>query len=157
MPQSGRPSERMKNHTSSLPKAIICDLDGTLALLGNRSPYDASTAEEDLLNHPIANILEVYSHQKEFEIAIILVTGREDIYREPTKRWLAAHSIKYDALHMREAGDRRKDTVVKKEIYRNFIEPEYDVLFVLEDRDQVVGMWRKELKLTCLQVEYGDF
>jgi len=147
----------MSTSDRAIPKAIICDLDGTLALLGNRDPYDASRAEEDSLNNPIANILDVYSHQTEFEIAILLVTGREDIYREQTQRWLAAHNIAYDALYMRNAGDKRKDTIIKKEIYRKHIEYQYDVLFVLVDRDQVVGMWRKELKLTCLQVEYGDF
>ncbi|MFA9289040.1 MAG: HAD family acid phosphatase [Weeksellaceae bacterium] len=141
----------------TLPKAIICDLDGTLALLGKRSPYDASTAEEDSLNNPIANILEVYSHQETYDIKIILLTGREDKYREQTQRWLQKHNIIYEELYMRRTGDRRKDTVYKKEIYQNQIEGKYDVLFVLEDRDQVVAMWRKDLGLTCLQVEYGDF
>ena len=46
---------------------------------------------------------------------------------------------------------------MKKEVYHKYIEGKYDVLFVLEDRDQAVAMWRKELGLTCLQVEYGDF
>lgn len=31
------------------------------------------------------------------------------------------------------------------------------VKFVLDDRNQVVDMWRKDLGLTCLQVDYGDF
>lgn len=141
----------------NLPKAIICDIDGTLALIGNRSPYDGENVEQDLLNHPIANILEVYKHQQLFDITLILVTGREDRYRSQTERWLQKHSIAYDLLYMRKAGDKRKDTVVKKEIYKKQIKNSFDILFILEDRDQVVDMWRKELGLTCLQVEYGDF
>lgn len=141
----------------SLPKAILCDLDGTLALLGERSPYDASTAEEDALNHPVANILEVYNHQDVFEVTVILITGREDRFRPETERWLQKYGIEYEALYMRKSGDQRKDTVVKREIFEKFVAPKYEVLFVLEDRDQVVAMWRKELGLTCLQVEYGDF
>lgn len=43
--------------TDDLPKAILCDLDGTLALLQKRNPYDASVAENDLVNYPISNIL----------------------------------------------------------------------------------------------------
>lgn len=140
-----------------MKKAIICDLDGTLALLGDRSPYDASTAEDDQLNNPIANILEVYSHQTLYDIAVILITGRDDIYKTQTVRWLQKHNIIYDALHMRKTGDKRKDTKVKKEMYEKFIKNKYDVLFVLEDRDQVVEMWRKDLGLTCLQVDYGAF
>lgn len=57
------------------PKVILCDLDGTLALLGKRSPYDASQAESDLLNHPIANILEVYAHQRVSPVDLILISG----------------------------------------------------------------------------------
>ena len=34
---------------------------------------------------------------------------------------------------------------------------EYDVAGVLDDRDQVVKMWRNELGLTCLQVAEGNF
>ncbi len=58
---------------------------------------------------------------------------------------------------MREDGDRRKDIVFKKEIYHEFLKDAYDVIFVLEDRDRTVHMWRKEIGLTCLQVDYGDF
>jgi hypothetical protein len=139
------------------PHAIICDIDGTLALLGERNPYDASRSEEDDLNNPIANILEVYSHQTLFPLRILIVTGREEKYRPQTERWLASHHIRYEQLYMRCTGDRRKDTVMKREVYENHIQGKYEVLFVLEDRDQVVEMWRKQLGLTCLQVEYGNF
>jgi hypothetical protein len=57
---------------------------------------------------------------------------------------------------MRKTGDHRKDYVVKKEIHRKLIKPKYEVLFVLEDRNQAVNMWRQE-GLTCLQVAPGDF
>jgi hypothetical protein len=140
-----------------MKKAIICDLDGTLAHIDHRDPYDASTCEEDLLNEPVANILTVYSEQKEFEIAILLVSGREDKYRPQTERWLRKHGIAYEALLMRRTGDFRKDTLIKKELYESHIADRYTILFVLDDRDQVVAMWRKELGLTCLQVAYGNF
>ncbi len=139
-------------------KCIICDLDGTLALLKGRSPYDASTAMEDMLNEPIANILSVYDNQNMFEIDLILLTGRYDTYRPQTEQWLKKHGItNYKELYMRSAKDKRQDTIYKKEIYEIHLKNNYDVLFVLEDRNQVVDMWRKELGLTCLQVEYGDF
>jgi hypothetical protein len=140
-----------------LPKAIICDLDGTLALLGDRSPFDASTAEDDLINLPIANILEVYDNQSLYDISLILLSGREEHFRGATERWLKKYKItNYKALYLRKNRDFRKDFVVKKEIYEKRIKRKYDVLFVLEDRDQVVKMWR-EVGLPCLQVAYGDF
>lgn len=139
-------------------KAIICDLDGTLALIGQRNPYDLTEMSEDLLNEPIANVLSVYDNQNIFDVDILIVTGRSDEYRKETEEWLRRHKItNYKHLYMRKAGDNRKDTSIKKEIYNHHIKEKYDIVFVLEDRDQVVRMWRKELGLTCLQVEYGDF
>jgi hypothetical protein len=139
-----------------LNKVIICDIDGTLALLGDRDRYDPTTGE-DLLNNPIANILKVYNNQNLFPVELVLVSGREDKYRDITEKWLTKHGIThYKGLYMRKTGDFRKDTIVKKELYEKYIKGKYDVLFVLDDRDQVVRMWRDE-GLTCLQVAYGNF
>jgi hypothetical protein len=130
-------------------KAIICDLDGTLALL-NRDPYDASQCELDTLNVPVAKILRLYDG------SVILVSGREDKYKPQTVKWLDTHEVSYDQLYMRKSGDFRKDFIVKKEIYDQYIKDNYDVEWVFDDRDQVVKLWR-EMGLTCFQVAYGDF
>lgn len=141
-----------------MKKAIICDLDGTLALLNGRSPYDASSCLNDQLNNPVANILEVYAHQTLYDISLILLSGRDNNYLNETKEWLTKHNIThYEHIFLRDPHDKRKDIVYKKEIYEQHIKGTYDVLFVLEDRDQVVEMWRKDLGLTCLQVDYGAF
>lgn len=140
----------------NLPKAIICDIDGTLALLGDRDKYDP-TSSEDMLNYPIANILQVYDNQTVLPVDLILITGREDKYRQFTEKWLQKNGIThYKKLFMRKTGDFRKDFTVKKELYKKHIREKYEILFVLEDRDQVVKMWRDE-GLTCLQVAYGNF
>jgi hypothetical protein len=139
-----------------LPKVIICDIDGTLALLGDRNRYDPTTGN-DILNDPIANILQVYNNQTVFPIKLILVTGREEKYRKFTEKWLNENRINhYNLLLMRKTGDFRKDFIIKKELYDKYIKGKYNVLFVLEDRDQVVKMWRDE-GLVCLQVAYGNF
>lgn len=138
------------------PKAIICDLDGTLALLNGRHPFDASTCDQDLLNEPVADIIRVYSNSF-FGTRIIFCSGREERFREPTERFIGEHlpTTEYD-LFMRPTGDYRKDSIIKKEILDRDILPNYEVLFVLDDRNQVVDMWRGE-GLTCLQVAPGDF
>jgi hypothetical protein len=59
-------------------------------------------------------------------------------------------------LFMRKTGDIRSDDIVKREIYETHIKPEWNVVCVLDDRQRVVDMWR-EIGLTCLQVDYGDF
>jgi len=139
-----------------MTKAIICDLDGTLALLGDRDPFNPTTIANDELNNAIANILEVYAHQTLFKVQIFFLTGRFEKYREQTDEWLQKHGIDNYKLFMRKDGDFRKDIVYKKEIYQKQIQNKFEVLFVLEDRDQTVKMWR-ELGLTCLQVAYGAF
>lgn len=137
--------------------AIICDLDGTLALIGERDPFNPKSIADDQLNYPIANILEVYAHQTLYDIQLFFITGRFEKLRTQTERWLARHNIENYQLFMREDNDFRKDIVYKKEIYQHHIQDKYDVIFVLEDRDQTVKMWRNELQLTCLQVQYGTF
>ncbi|MGB3468023.1 MAG: AAA family ATPase [Cyclobacteriaceae bacterium] len=139
---------------AELPHAIICDIDGTLAIIKDRSPFDAAKCENDLLNEPIAEIVKTY---KEKDTTVILLSGRQDQHRDQTVRWLETYSIPYDKLLMRKTGDNRKDAIIKKEITESEILGKFFVKFVLDDRDQVVEMWRKDIGFACLQVNYGDF
>lgn len=138
---------------AALAKAIICDLDGTLALHVDRSPYDYNKCNTDKVNTPIANLLNIYASQ---DYRILYVSGREDSARNMTSEWIMSNNLPDSLLFMRCAGDHRKDYIIKLEIFNQFIRNYYNVDFVLDDRDQVVKMWR-ELGLTCLQVNYGDF
>lgn len=138
-------------------KAIICDLDGTLCLLNGRSPYDASTCENDEANRPVLELIGAYNYHMRY--TTIFVSGRMDKYREQTEKWLNRNVVGYSnrmPLFMRKTDDYRKDFEVKEEIYHLEIEGIYDVQFVLDDRDQVVKMWRG-LGLTCFQVAEGSF
>lgn len=137
-----------------LPKAIICDLDGTLALMNGRNPFDAERCEHDTLNEPVGNLLRNY---KKLGYQILLVSGREEQFKPQTLLFLEKHAIAFDALIMRKTKDFRKDAIIKTEIYNEQIKDNYFIEFVLDDRNQVVDMWRKELGLPCFQVFYGDF
>lgn len=136
----------------SLDHCVIVDLDGTLAISDGRDPYDASTCETDLVNEPVLSMLDMIDS----ELKIIILSGRSDAYKNQTIGWLNGKMIPYDELHMRKAGDMRKDSIVKKEMYDAFVKDKYFVEFVLDDRNQVVDMWR-EIGLPCFQVYYGDF
>jgi len=138
----------------NLPKAVICDLDGTLSLLNGRDPYNAATCDNDLLNEPVATALKMAKQQG---YQVILLSGREDKFREPTMRFLDKHQIGYDLLLMRTSNDFRKDNIIKRELFEGEIQGKYFVEFLLDDRNQVVDMWRKDLHLPCFQVNYGDF
>ncbi len=135
---------------------VIFDLDGTFAFLGDRSPYDGSRSEGDEINAAVQFVYEAIRAGKP-ETAVLLVSGREERWRPETERWLARHNVAYDALYLRPTGDRRKDTVVKREIFERHIAGQFTVLVVFEDRDQVVRLWRDDLGLPCFQVAWGDF
>lgn len=138
------------------PDAIICDIDGTLALMGDRSPYDASTADQDRLNEPVADIVRTYIQQG---YVVLYCSGRDEKFRELTERWLDKFGLNESGvarLLMRPTGDNREDSIIKQELYAKYIIGNYNVRFCLDDRDRVVNAWR-DLGLTCLQVNYGDF
>jgi predicted kinase len=138
----------------TLQRAVICDLDGTLALVGKRSPYDASNC--DIIDSPNKPVIETVKLFYDNNDEIIFCSGREDKYEPETRRFIEKHAIKNYKLFMRKTGDMRKDSIVKQEIYENNIQNKYYVLFVLDDRNQVVEFWRS-LGLTCFQVAEGNF
>ena len=135
-----------------LINCIICDIDGTLAQANGRGPYEFEKLETDQINEAVAQILAWRQEQGE----TILVTGREEKYREATERWLKNNSVSYISLYMRPTGDTRRDDIVKKEIFEAHIKGKYNVALVLDDRDRTVAYWRSE-GLPCWQVNYGTF
>jgi hypothetical protein len=86
---------------------------------------------------------------------IVFCSGRPERCRADTEAWLKKHDFNHYALWMRQDGDFRRDDIVKQEILDKYIDKDR-VLFVLDDRDQVVDMWRRN-GLTCFQVAEGDF
>lgn len=136
----------------SIP-AIIVDIDGTLAIHGDRSPYDLDRCHEDT---PNAAVIEAAQAAANDGVQVIYCSGREDSAREITAAWLAEHVGVAGPLYMRAAADKRKDSIVKRELFDQHIRDTYDVRYVLDDRNQVVEMWRA-LGLTVFQVAEGDF
>lgn len=136
-----------------LPKAIIVDIDGTLAQRNGRGPFEWHRVHEDLVKEEIANLVRLYADQG---LTIIVFSGRDSVCRSETIKWLDNNSIPWNYLYMRKEDDCRKDSNVKKELFKNHIESNWFVELVIDDRKQVVDMWR-ELGLTCLQVDKGEF
>lgn len=140
-------------HDPWLTDAIIVDIDGTLAHMGERSPYDGTRYHEDTLDQFIHRIVKDYYHMG---TRVLVTSGRDAKHRTETEDWLNKHKIPYDALIMRPEDDTRKDDVVKDELYERHIADKYNVLFALDDRDRVVDMWRAK-GIKCLQVQPGNF
>lgn len=136
------------------PKAILVDIDGTVALRGDRSPYDETRVLEDLPNVPVVAVVKA---MRRAGYQVVFCSGRTDGCYEATSLWIKRHVLPEETiLHMRGAGDVRKDSIVKREIFDEHVRDRYDVLLVLDDRASVVEMWRS-LGLTVLQVAEGNF
>lgn len=146
-----------RDQDESLEKAILVDIDGTVALAKGRGLFEYSKVNADVPNKPIVDLIKTLHATGKYKI--IFVSGREgtDDCADKTAQWLANTFSFPPTLVMRQQGDMRKDAIVKKELFEKFIKNLYNVHFVLDDRNQVVDMWRQELQLPCLQVNYGDF
>lgn len=138
---------------TNLPVALIVDIDGTLAHMVNRGPFEWSRVGEDSVDDTVASLVRTYSKNG---YKILITSGRDAACRKETKDWLIKNSIPFDDLFMRKAGDSRKDCVVKEEIFNTEIFDRYYVEFVVDDRDQVVKLWRS-IGLKCFQVAEGNF
>lgn len=147
--------------------AIIMDIDGTLADGAHRvhllpegearksaeawqAWYDAGAG--DKLNGEIAELNNAMADSCQ----VIIITGRQESHRKLTQDWLTRHGIHWDELLMRESGDHRDDWVVKRELLQRLRANGFNILFAVEDRKQVVKMWREE-GVRCLQVCEGDY
>lgn len=135
--------------------AIIVDIDGTLALMAGRSPYDLSRVHEDDISIAVRNVVKAFYGMG---YDILIVSGREgtEQCRALTESWLKYHDVPYSNLWMRTAKDFRNDAIVKQEIFDAHIKDKYEVELVLDDRTRIVDMWRS-IGLKCFQVEPGNF
>lgn len=139
----------------TLPKAIVVDIDGTLANhTGVRDPYDATRYHLDGY-HSIVGIA-VRSLADTIGARVVVMSGRDAAYKEPTVAWLEANGFEYDEIHMRPVGDIRNDAVVKHQIVVENLLPRFNIVVCFDDRNRVVKMLRK-IGLRVWQVQDGDF
>jgi len=111
------------------PKAVLVDIDGTTALITNRSPFDSTRVHQDLPNGPVIDVVRAMQAAGQ---RVVFLSGRTDDSRAATESWLAKHvGVTYDALYMRPTGDSRKDSIVKIELFDAHVREVYDVTCVL--------------------------
>lgn len=163
----------------SLP-VLIVDLDGTLCNIDHRLHHVKNEEKKkrrwDLFFKEIpgdsvnewCRTLITRAHYN----PVIFCSGRGDDTRKMTEDWLLKHgfatelytkpdgekviSKKYKHLFMRHRQDYRADNIVKEIILEFELKTRYNIWMAVDDRDQVVKMWRKH-GITCLQCAEGDF
>ncbi|SVA66723.1 uncharacterized protein METZ01_LOCUS119577, partial [marine metagenome] len=129
--------------------AIIVDLDGTLAILNNRGPFEWENVENDNLNRPIAELIAM---SQKHSYKTIILSGRDEAASEKTIKWLNQNDIIYDKLYLRPSNNQMSNADYKRMIFINEIQAKYNVLFILEDLPEVVKMWRDDFDLTVFQI-----
>lgn len=150
-------TEPAPEYNPRLRDVVLVDIDGTVARMVNRKPFEWHKVGDDVRNEPVVRLVQSLFDAGDVEI--VFLSGRDSVCRRDTRDWLGSNigSWTFDCrLYMRPEGDNRKDAVVKEEIYRAHIAGRANVRFILDDRDQVVEMWRS-LGLPCFQVAPGAF
>lgn len=145
-------STNVISQDTSLPEATIFDIDGTLALCGNRNVFDMSKVNLDIGVPHVINLAKVLYNSG---MKIILCSGREEKARSLTVEWMDKHGVLYEELHFRRNKDMRKDYIVKEEMWRDLIK-RYNIVHMIDDRDQVVNHARS-LGFKVSQVAEGNF
>ena len=142
------------------PDFIICDIDGSVALrTQGRSPYDLTQVSTDTPNKPIVRLINTLCNAND-PFHVIFITGRSAEVQKQTWQWLKKTfpymGTIYMHLYMRDIGDEKKDTEVKRNWVEFEIIPNFNILYAFEDRNRCVEMYRS-LGITTLQVAPGDF
>lgn len=164
MPQASKGTEflppKLYVPDESRPKAVLVDVDGTVALHGTpenpesiRKHHDYDKVHLDLPNWPVITAVQAMINRG--YIAVFL-SGRPDSCEQATRMWLSKYLNCRGSLYMRKTGDGRPDYIVKNEIFDARVRDEFNVVMAFDDRNQVVDMYRS-MGLTVLQVAPGDF
>jgi predicted kinase len=146
--------------------AIICDLDGSLCKIDHRKHWVHpppgqkknwkeffNNLDKDEVNIPVMNTIKLFEQDG---TKIVYCSGRSEDYRNLTKEWLVKHEAPGGHLFMRRKNDHRQDNIIKEVILDFELLTRYKILMCIDDRDQVVKMFR-DRGVTVFQVDYGDF
>jgi len=123
---------------------LLVDIDGTIAHMNNRSPFDWSKVGEDTPDVLLCNFLNYYlsdSHNH-----IIFLSGRDRICETDTRDWISKYiphtSFNQNCkLFMRANNDTRKDYIIKHELFFEHVDSNYNVIAVFDDRPQCCRLW----------------
>lgn len=139
-------------------KAIIIDIDDTVARKGNRHHFDWKKVGKDT---PIKDMAELINKIHP-SVRRIFITGRSSVCRQETLVWLIKHFPMNDnygycdddsdpgfSLYMREERDFRKATETKKDLFEA-IKDDYHVIAWFDDDERIVKQFR-ELGINTLE------
>lgn len=149
---------------------VLVDIDGTLSNPTHRLHHitgpkkDWTSFYRECGHDPgYSEMIELVRALHRNGSVVVYVTGRPYLadddtnIGELTADWLKAVNCPLGTVYMRKPGDHRQDFEVKRELYLEMILPKFGRAdLVIEDRDQVVRMWRT-LGIRTLQCCEGAY
>ena len=138
-------------------KLWVFDIDNTLAnvhhrwdhLRGEMKDWKKFFAEQHK-DEPYQAVFDVlHALANDENNSIIVVTGRDEMFREVSLEWLNRH-INYEFpsedLHMRPAGNREDDHTLKVKIVKSWLQrhPSYTMGGIFDDRHRIIDAFRAE-------------
>jgi len=137
-------------HQSAKERAVIFDMDGTLADVSSirhhveGQPKDFKSFHEQSVDVPpnrhVVNQAQV-SHM--LGNKNIIVTARGSQWRNHTAMWLALNEVPSEAMYMRSQNDDRPDYDVKSDIHKR-LSKSYDVIHAVDDNPNVLKLWSEK-------------
>lgn len=149
-------------------ECFIIDIDGTIANGDHRVQLAKEKRWDEYfeachLDEPIEHmwlLLQCLDMDWRSDLQLIYVSGRPERIRQKTLDWMDKYGFPLgDGLYMRQDGDHRPDTIVKKEILNILRARGFEPVMAFDDRNSVVKMWRDN-GVPCAQVvseEEGNF
>jgi len=141
-----------------LTKAVIVDLDGTMAQMTARGPFDEHLVHTDRVRLFVrTTVWALY----DAGFKVIFMSGRSERCRDLSEQWIEQQcGFQEYMLFMRGADDRRRDSDVKRDLYQQHVEGRYSVMSVFDDRAAVIRECWKPLGLPvfrCGLIDADEF
>lgn len=128
---------------NNLPKALICDVDGTIAEINGRSHYDFNKVLTDIPREEIISMIKSWSIAN--KLHIIFMSGRDECCREDTIKWIQKYFYKDNeqniTIFMRKHKDKRNDKIIKEELFWEFVSEYWNIISAIDDRPRIVRLW----------------
>lgn len=133
----------------------VFDLNGTLANIDHRLhfiktkpknwPAFFEACKDDAPVEWVIDLLRTVAQGKAY---ILVLSGRSEQVRKATEDWLIKHGVFYSELLMRPKDEFRADEILKLEMLDGWLRRQElersNIKFIVDDRQRVVDMWRRE-------------
>lgn len=144
---------------SNYQKAIIVDLDGTVANNSHREHYAKSSQWDEfnaltLGDTPMEATIAAVNGFAMMGYKVVVFTGRQESAAKDTIEWLEKHKMTWHEMEMRRIGDYSPAPELKRRWFRAYsADCRFECAF--EDDPNVCVMWR-ELGLHVFRIDRDE-